>query len=120
MTHCSTMGSTALWLMLLLGAYHGVNPAMGWLFAVALGMQERKGSAVARALVPIALGHALGHRQRCDGGCVSRHGAAAQGDPLSRRCNPGQSWDLLPDTALSPALGPHAGGLPRPDDSGRF
>jgi hypothetical protein len=53
------MGSTALWLMLLLGAYHGINPGMGWLFAVALGMQERKGSAVARALVPIAFGHAL-------------------------------------------------------------
>jgi hypothetical protein len=51
--------STALWLMLLLGAYHGINPGMGWLFAVALGMQERKGSAVAKALVPIALGHAL-------------------------------------------------------------
>jgi hypothetical protein len=53
------MGSTALWLMLLLGAYHGVNPGMGWLFAVALGMQEQKGSAVAKSLVPIALGHAL-------------------------------------------------------------
>lgn len=51
--------STALWLMLLLGAYHGLNPGMGWLFAVALGMQEQKGSAVARSLVPIALGHAL-------------------------------------------------------------
>jgi len=48
-----------LWLMLLLGAYHGLNPAMGWLFAVALGMQEQKGSAVARSLVPIAVGHAL-------------------------------------------------------------
>jgi len=58
MTHAE-MGSTALWLMLLLGAYHGINPGMGWLFAVALGMQERKGSAVARALIPIALGHAL-------------------------------------------------------------
>jgi hypothetical protein len=58
MTHAE-MGSTALWLMLLLGAYHGINPGMGWLFAVALGMQERQGSAVARALVPIALGHAL-------------------------------------------------------------
>jgi hypothetical protein len=58
MTH-TEMGSTALWLMLLLGAYHGINPGMGWLFAVALGMQEQKGSAVARALVPIALGHAL-------------------------------------------------------------
>ena len=45
--------------MLLLGAYHGLNPGMGWLFAVALGMQEQKGTAVARSLVPIAVGHAL-------------------------------------------------------------
>ena len=45
--------------MLLLGAYHGTNPGMGWLFAVALGMQEQKGSAVAKSLVPIAFGHAL-------------------------------------------------------------
>jgi hypothetical protein len=42
-----------------LGAVHGVNPAMGWLFAVALGLQERKGRAVWRALAPLALGHAL-------------------------------------------------------------
>ena len=53
------LGSTALWLMLLLGAYHGINPGMGWLFAVALGMQEKRGSAVAKSLVPIGLGHAL-------------------------------------------------------------
>jgi len=53
------MSSTALWLMLLLGAYHGINPGMGWLFAVALGMQEQRGSAVAKSLAPIALGHAL-------------------------------------------------------------
>ena len=58
MTHAG-LTSTMLWLMLLLGAYHGINPGMGWLFAVALGMQERKGSAVARSLVPIAVGHAL-------------------------------------------------------------
>jgi hypothetical protein len=45
--------------MALLGAYHGLNPAMGWLFAVALGMQERRRSAVTRSLVPIALGHEL-------------------------------------------------------------
>jgi hypothetical protein len=51
--------STTLWLMLLLGAYHGLNPGMGWLFAVALGLQKQKSSAVARSLVPIALGHAL-------------------------------------------------------------
>ena len=41
-----------------LGAYHGVNPAMGWLFAVALGLQERSRSAVYRAFLPIVLGHA--------------------------------------------------------------
>jgi hypothetical protein len=55
----AAMSSTALWLMLLLGAYHGLNPGMGWLFAVARGMQEQRGSAVAKSLVPIALGHAL-------------------------------------------------------------
>src|SRR5207249_1835250 len=42
-----------------LGAYHGINPGMGWLFAVALGMQEKRRSAVLLALPPIALGHAL-------------------------------------------------------------
>ena len=48
------------WLTLvLLGAYHGLNPAMGWLFAVALGLQERRLGAVLRALIPIALGHEL-------------------------------------------------------------
>jgi hypothetical protein len=48
------------WLGLLgLGAYHGLNPGMGWLFAVALGLQEKSRSAIYRALPPIALGHAL-------------------------------------------------------------
>jgi hypothetical protein len=41
----------------LLGAYHGLNPAMGWLFAVAIGMQERSRRAVLRSLLPIAIGH---------------------------------------------------------------
>jgi hypothetical protein len=43
----------------LLGAYHGINPAMGWLFAVALGMQRGSARGVWRALPPIALGHGL-------------------------------------------------------------
>lgn len=48
------------WLSLAgLGAFHGLNPAMGWLFAVALGLQERRLRAVVAALGPIALGHAL-------------------------------------------------------------
>ena len=47
------------WIALaLLGAYHGLNPAMGWLFALALGLQEKRRSAVIGALLPIALGHA--------------------------------------------------------------
>jgi hypothetical protein len=58
MTH-GELSVSALGLMLLLGAYHGLNPGMGWLFAVALGMQEQKSATVARSLVPIALGHAL-------------------------------------------------------------
>jgi hypothetical protein len=52
--------NTAAWLTLAgLGAYHGVNPAMGWLFAVSRGMQERSRRAVVRSLVPIAIGHEL-------------------------------------------------------------
>jgi hypothetical protein len=50
--------SDAAWLTLAgLGVYHGVNPAMGWLFAVSRGMQERSRRAVLRSLVPIAIGH---------------------------------------------------------------
>ena len=47
-----------MWLaVFLLGCYHGVNPAMGWLFAVALGLQERSSAAVLGAVVPLVLGH---------------------------------------------------------------
>ena len=54
------MNHTAAWLTLAgLGAYHGVNPAMGWLFAVSRGMQERSRRAVLRSLVPIAIGHEM-------------------------------------------------------------
>jgi hypothetical protein len=45
--------------LVVLGAYHGLNPAMGWLFAVALGLQEQRRGAVLQALPPIALGHAI-------------------------------------------------------------
>ncbi len=48
------------WLALAgLGMFHGVNPAMGWLFAVALGLHRHSRQVVIRSLVPIALGHAL-------------------------------------------------------------
>src|SRR6516225_3074039 len=48
------------WLSLVgLGMYHGVNPAMGWLFAVALGFHRRRRSVVVQMLIPIAIGHLL-------------------------------------------------------------
>jgi hypothetical protein len=53
---------TAIWPWLVLfglGAFHGINPGMGWLFAVCLGLQERRRNAVLAALPPIAFGHAL-------------------------------------------------------------
>lgn len=45
--------------LIALGATHGINPAMGWLFAVSLGLQEQRSRAVWAALGPLALGHAL-------------------------------------------------------------
>lgn len=70
------------WLVLAgLGAFHGVNPAMGWLFAVGLGMQHRDRGAVVRALGPIAAGHALSIA-----GIVTLYAAAeALVDPLVLR-----------------------------------
>ena len=53
-------GAVLPWVALLaLGAVHGINPAMGWLFAVARGLQERTARAVWGTLGPLALGHAL-------------------------------------------------------------
>ena len=54
--------ATGLWPWLALaglGAFHGLNPAMGWLFAVALGLHRGSRRVVLLALLPIALGHAL-------------------------------------------------------------
>jgi hypothetical protein len=51
--------TSSLAMLMALGAFHGINPGMGWLFAVALGMQEGRRGAVIRALVPLGAGHAL-------------------------------------------------------------
>ena len=53
---------TAIWPWLSLaglGAFHGLNPAMGWLFAVALGLHRKSRGVVLLSLLPIALGHAV-------------------------------------------------------------
>jgi hypothetical protein len=48
------------WLAIVgLGMYHGVNPAMGWLFAAALGFHRGRRSVVVQSLIPIAIGHLL-------------------------------------------------------------
>jgi len=53
------MSSPGLWLTAAgLGAFHGANPAMGWLFALALGLYAHSRRVVLVSLVPIALGHA--------------------------------------------------------------
>lgn len=55
------VGQDELWPWLALaglGAFHGLNPAMGWLFAVALGLHRQSRSVVYVSLLPIAAGHA--------------------------------------------------------------
>ena len=60
LTHSATppdmLGSWVL--MLGFGAYHGLNPGMGWLFALALGLQQKSERAIWRAMLPITTGHA--------------------------------------------------------------
>ena len=63
--------------MVLLGACQGINHGMGWLFAVALAVREAKGSAVARSLIPIAIGQYC--NRRCGaGGSITRYDTAAR------------------------------------------
>ena len=54
------MSDISPWLVLIgLGAFHGLNPAMGWLFAVALGLYRQSRTTVLVSLIPMAIGHAL-------------------------------------------------------------
>src|SRR5689334_17239057 len=53
---------TGTWPWLALGGlrfYHGLNPSMGWLFAVALGLHRQSRAVVLQSLIPLALGHTL-------------------------------------------------------------
>jgi hypothetical protein len=55
----ASLNTLGPWLTLAgFGAYHGLNPAMGWLFALALGLQQNRQRAIWLALVPISAGHA--------------------------------------------------------------
>ena len=59
LTPTVSLESLGVWLSLAgFGIYHGLNPAMGWLFALARGLQQETTRAIWLALIPIALGHA--------------------------------------------------------------
>ncbi len=52
--------NAGLWLgVIAIGAYHGLNPAMGWPLAVANGLSAKRGAIVAATFVPLGLGHLL-------------------------------------------------------------
>jgi hypothetical protein len=54
------MASLSPWLVLAgLGGFHGLNPAMGWLFAVGLGLHRKSRKIVLLSLIPIAIGHTV-------------------------------------------------------------
>lgn len=55
-THPDLLGTWLL--MIAFGAYHGLNPGMGWLFALALGLQQKSERAIWQSLLPISIGHA--------------------------------------------------------------
>jgi hypothetical protein len=65
-TLTASLNEAGAWLTLAgFGAYHGINPAMGWLFALALGLQQKSDRAIWAALVPITLGHAASVALAC-------------------------------------------------------
>jgi hypothetical protein len=61
LTHSATHPDlpNVLLLMIAFGAYHGLNPGMGWLFALALGLQQKSTQAIWKSLLPITIGHAV-------------------------------------------------------------
>ena len=47
------------WAVILSGAYHGLNPGMGWPLAVSAALMERKAVAMPKALLLLTTGHLL-------------------------------------------------------------
>lgn len=94
-----------------LGTFHGLNPAMGWLFAVALGLYRRSRRVVLLSLVPIALGHAL-----ATGGMLAAGlslGMVIDHAALNRACGllllGWAAWHLLRGHRMRPRVGMQAG-----------
>lgn len=53
----SGVDAAALLAAIGLGLFHGINPAMGWLFALSYGLQEKSRRSIVRSLVWIVIGH---------------------------------------------------------------
>ena len=104
------------WLTLFgLGAFHGINPAMGWLFAVGLGLQEQKRTAVLRALPPIALGHALSIGIIIAAVLLARISVPGFALKIAAAAILFCFWLVSPFSLTSPELGRHACGFRRID-----
>ena len=97
--------------MVLLGAYHGINPGMGWLFAVALGMQHGSARGVWRALPPIALGHAASVGVVLLSAMLARLRRAARRAESHRRVDVDDARTVPAVASSASALWRHAGRL---------
>jgi hypothetical protein len=94
-----------------LGTFHGLNPAMGWLFAVALGMYRRSRRVVLLSLIPIALGHAMATAGMLAAGLSL--GMVVDHTALNRTCGVlllgWAAWHLLRGHRMRPRVGMQAG-----------
>ena len=97
--------------MVFLGAYHGINPGMGWLFAVALGMQHGSARGVWRALPPIALGHAAAVGVVLLAAALARLRRAAGRAESPRRVDVDDARTLSAVASSASAIWRHAGRL---------
>ena len=106
------MSGTEIWswgALFALGAFHGINPGMGWLFAVALGMQEQRRGAVWGAMIPLGRWTRTGGRCRAPGGTGSQNRRSGSVRPVARRSPAGRLGHLPIGPPPSPPLGLDAG-----------
>ncbi len=94
-----------------LGLFHGINPAMGWLFAVALGLHRGRRSVVLLSLLPIALGHALAAAAGVAAALALGH--VVDHAPLARLCGivliAWAGWHAVRGHRMRPRVGMQAG-----------
>ena len=97
------------WALFALGAFHGINPGMGWLFAVALGMQEQRRGAVWGAMIPLGVGHALAVALALLVALAAETVVPGHVRPMARRAPAGSLGHLPIGPPPAPPLGLDAG-----------